>query len=127
MSNPTGLVQKLWNYYNILREDGLSYGDYVEQLTFLLVGSLAPARSGLRPFARRPAAQVSKWQNRPGSVLLKPISGGTPLPLSQGTRLAEPPGARDPLTELHVKHSLTAWLRRYQRLAIHRVSCLTRR
>ncbi len=31
------LVQKLWNYCNILRDDGLSYGDYVEQLTFLLV------------------------------------------------------------------------------------------
>ena len=36
MSNPTALVQKLWNYCNILRDDGLSYGDYVEQLTFLL-------------------------------------------------------------------------------------------
>ena len=35
MSNPTALVQKLWNYCNILRDDGLSYGDYVEQLTFL--------------------------------------------------------------------------------------------
>jgi type I restriction enzyme M protein len=30
------LVSKLWNYCNILRDDGLSYGDYVEQLTFLL-------------------------------------------------------------------------------------------
>jgi type I restriction enzyme M protein len=49
MSNPAPqLVQKLWNYCNILRDDGLSYGDYVEQLT---LGSLAPARSGLRPFA----------------------------------------------------------------------------
>jgi type I restriction enzyme M protein len=28
------LVQELWNYYNILSDDGLSYGDYVEQLTF---------------------------------------------------------------------------------------------
>lgn len=26
------LVQKLWNYCSILRDDGLSYGDYVEQL-----------------------------------------------------------------------------------------------
>ena len=33
MSNPTALVQKFWNYCNILRDDGLSYGDYVEQLT----------------------------------------------------------------------------------------------
>jgi hypothetical protein len=31
MSNPIALVQKLWNYCNILRDDGLSYGDYVER------------------------------------------------------------------------------------------------
>jgi len=42
MSNPAPqLVQKLWNYYNILRDDGLSYGDYVEQLTFLLFLKMA--------------------------------------------------------------------------------------
>lgn len=35
------LVQKLWNYCNILRDDGLSYGDYVEQLTFLLFLKMA--------------------------------------------------------------------------------------
>jgi len=29
-------VQKLWNYCDILRDDGVSYGDYVEQLTYLL-------------------------------------------------------------------------------------------
>lgn len=28
----SALVQKLWNYCNILQDDGLSYGDYVEQL-----------------------------------------------------------------------------------------------
>jgi type I restriction enzyme M protein len=41
MSNSTQLVQKLWNYCNILRDDGLSYGDYVEQLTFLLFLKMA--------------------------------------------------------------------------------------
>src|SRR5512140_368598 len=42
MSNPAPqLVQKLWNYCNILRDDGLSYGDYVEQLTFLLFLKMA--------------------------------------------------------------------------------------
>ena len=38
------IVQKLWNYCNVLRDDGMSYGDYpsvklragVEQLTYLL-------------------------------------------------------------------------------------------
>jgi type I restriction enzyme M protein len=41
MSTPGALVQKLWNYCNILRDDGLSYGDYVEQLTFLLFLKMA--------------------------------------------------------------------------------------
>ncbi|MBI4019158.1 MAG: SAM-dependent DNA methyltransferase [Candidatus Aenigmarchaeota archaeon] len=36
MTDSKQIVQKLWNYCNILRDDGLSYGDYVEQLTYLL-------------------------------------------------------------------------------------------
>lgn len=39
------LVQKLWNYCNILRDDGLSYGDYVEQLTYLLFLKMADEHS----------------------------------------------------------------------------------
>jgi type I restriction enzyme M protein len=35
------VVQRLWNYCNVLRDDGLSYGDYVEQLTFLLFLKMA--------------------------------------------------------------------------------------
>ncbi|MEZ4667862.1 MAG: class I SAM-dependent DNA methyltransferase [Anaerolineae bacterium] len=35
-NNAAQLVQKLWNYCNVLRDDGMSYGDYVEQLTYLL-------------------------------------------------------------------------------------------
>ena len=27
------IVQRVWNYCNVLRDDGISYGDYVEQLT----------------------------------------------------------------------------------------------
>src|SRR5437868_12215991 len=30
------VVQKLWKFCNVLRDDGLSYPDYVEQLTYLL-------------------------------------------------------------------------------------------
>jgi type I restriction enzyme M protein len=37
----SAVVQKLWNYCNILRDDGLSYGDYVEQLTYLLFLKMA--------------------------------------------------------------------------------------
>ena len=48
MTNPQQFVSKLWNYCNILRDDGLSYGDYVEQLTFLLFLKMAEEQSQLR-------------------------------------------------------------------------------
>lgn len=35
-SESATIVQRLWNYCNVLRDDGMSYGDYVEQLTYLL-------------------------------------------------------------------------------------------
>jgi type I restriction enzyme M protein len=42
MSNQgTNVVQRLWNYCNVLRDDGVSYGDYVEQLTYLLFLKMA--------------------------------------------------------------------------------------
>ncbi|PIP06939.1 MAG: DNA methyltransferase [Syntrophobacterales bacterium CG_4_8_14_3_um_filter_49_14] len=37
----TTIVQRLWNYCNVLRDDGVSYGDYVEQLTYLLFLKMA--------------------------------------------------------------------------------------
>jgi len=46
MSNSSAqIVQKLWSYCNVLRDDGLSYGDYVEQLTFLLFLKMAHERT----------------------------------------------------------------------------------
>jgi type I restriction enzyme M protein len=48
------LVNKLWNYCNILRDDGLSYGDYVEQLTFLLFLKMAHERT--QPPYNQPSA-----------------------------------------------------------------------
>ncbi len=35
------IVQRLRNYCNVLRDDGVSYGDYVEQLTYLLFLKMA--------------------------------------------------------------------------------------
>ena len=35
------IVQKLWNFCNVLRDDGVSYGDYVQQLTNLLFLKMA--------------------------------------------------------------------------------------
>ncbi|MDW7755472.1 MAG: class I SAM-dependent DNA methyltransferase [Brevefilum sp.] len=37
MTNETSnIITRVWNYCNVLRDDGMSYGDYVEQLTYLL-------------------------------------------------------------------------------------------
>jgi type I restriction enzyme M protein len=32
--SPADIAQKLWNYCNVLRDDGMSYGNYVGQLTY---------------------------------------------------------------------------------------------
>ncbi|MCA3228333.1 MAG: type I restriction-modification system subunit M N-terminal domain-containing protein [Burkholderiales bacterium] len=47
------LIQKLWNDCNVLRDDGMSYGDYVEQLTYLLFFKMADERS--RPPYNQPS------------------------------------------------------------------------
>jgi type I restriction enzyme M protein len=36
VTSPAALVNKVWNYAHVLRDDGVSYGDYVEQITCLL-------------------------------------------------------------------------------------------
>ncbi|MBA2277001.1 MAG: SAM-dependent DNA methyltransferase, partial [Chloroflexia bacterium] len=57
------IVQKLWNYCNLLRDDGLSYGDYVEQLTYLLFLKMAHERT-LAPWNRRSAIPDGlDWSN----------------------------------------------------------------
>jgi type I restriction enzyme M protein len=47
----TAVVEKLWNYCNLLRDDGLSYGDYLEQLTYLLFLKMADEQTRA-PFNR---------------------------------------------------------------------------
>ena len=63
MSTLRVLGQKLWNYCNILRDDGLSYGGYVEQLTFLLFLKMADEQSRL-PFNK--PSLIPKGKKRPG-------------------------------------------------------------
>jgi type I restriction enzyme M protein len=41
MNAASRIVAKLWNSATVLRDDGLSYGDYVEQLTYLLFLKMA--------------------------------------------------------------------------------------
>ena len=47
MTDANHIVQKLWSYCHVLRDDGLSYQDYLEQLTFLLFLKMADEREAL--------------------------------------------------------------------------------
>ena len=45
MTTPSAVGQKLWNYCHVLRDAGLSYGDYLEQLTYLIFLKMMHERS----------------------------------------------------------------------------------
>jgi type I restriction enzyme M protein len=51
--------QKLWNYCNVLRDDEMSYGDYVEQFTYLLFLKMADERT--KPPYNQPSAVPAKY------------------------------------------------------------------
>ena len=37
----SAIISKIWNMANVLRDDGVSYGDYLEQITYLLFLKMA--------------------------------------------------------------------------------------
>lgn len=48
-NNSQQVVQKLWQYCNILRDDGLAFPAYIEQLTYLLFLKMAYEQAELSP------------------------------------------------------------------------------
>jgi type I restriction enzyme M protein len=63
MNESATIVQKLWNYCNVLRDDGLSYQDYIEQLTFLLFLKMADEQTN-PPFSRPPIVPTElDWES----------------------------------------------------------------
>lgn len=39
--SPSTIINKIWNFASIMRDDGVSYGDYLEQITYLLFLKMA--------------------------------------------------------------------------------------
>ena len=73
-SESSAIVQRVWNYCNVLRDEGVSYGDYVEQLTFLLFLKMADEQTR-PPFNKPPVIPKGlDWQSlleRDGDALQK--------------------------------------------------------
>jgi type I restriction enzyme M protein len=59
MHDTSQIVNKAWNYAHVLRDDGLSYMAYTEQITFLLFLKMADEMT--RPPYNRPPIVPAKW------------------------------------------------------------------
>ena len=54
--NTSPIVSKVWSFCTTLRDDGVSYGDYLEQLTYLIFLKMADeyAKAAVHPRCRHP-------------------------------------------------------------------------
>ena len=63
MNNTQQIVNKAWSYAHVLRDDGLSYSAYTEQITFLLFLKMADERTS-PPYNRSPLVPPTLgWQS----------------------------------------------------------------
>jgi len=78
------IVAKVWSFCNTLRDDGVSYGDYLEQLTYLLFLKMADELSKPPHNRKLPVPKEYNWEsltNKKGaelevqySILLRELS-----------------------------------------------------
>ena len=67
MTNHRDIVAKLWSLCHVLRDDGVTYNEYVTELTFLLFLKMLEETKQRRP----PAEGVSlgaNWRSATGSI-----------------------------------------------------------
>ena len=58
------IVQKVWNFCNTLRDDGVGYGDYLEQLTYLLFLKMADEYTKPPHNKKMPIPIEFNWESR---------------------------------------------------------------
>ncbi len=62
-NNTSGIISKIWSFCTTLRDDGVGYGDYLEQLTYLLFLKMAHEFS-LPPYNRKlPIPSEFNWES----------------------------------------------------------------
>jgi type I restriction enzyme M protein len=69
MNTSFSIVQRVWNYCNVLRDDGMSYGDYLEQLTYLLFLKMDEEQQLMRPSSIPENLRWSSLLSRDGDDL----------------------------------------------------------
>ena len=62
MSDARRLVEKLWSYCNVLRDDGVSTIEYTEQLTYLLFLKMAHERETRKINSEQIVPSHCSWQ-----------------------------------------------------------------
>lgn len=64
--NSSTIISKIWNFCTVLKDDGVSYGDYLEQLTYLLFLKMADEFSR-PPYNRKlPVPKEHNWESMIG-------------------------------------------------------------
>lgn len=62
-NNNASIVTKVWSFCNTLRDDGVGYGDYLEQLTYLLFLKMADEYTR-PPYSRQlPIPAEYNWES----------------------------------------------------------------
>ena len=70
--NTSSIVSKVWAFCQTLRDDGVGYGDYLEQLTYLLFLKMADEYSRPPHNRKMPIPTTYNWEtltNKSGDAL----------------------------------------------------------
>jgi len=57
------IISKVWSFCNTMRDDGVGYGDYLEQLTYLLFLKMADEYAKPRYNRKLPIPAAYNWQS----------------------------------------------------------------
>ncbi|MGB0176434.1 MAG: N-6 DNA methylase [Owenweeksia sp.] len=62
----SSIISKVWNFAHVLRDDGVGYGDYLEQITFLLFLKMADEQSKPPYNRKNNIPKTYNWQSLAG-------------------------------------------------------------
>ena len=68
MSTDSNLISKVWNFAHVLRDDGVGYGDYLEQITYLLFLKMADEMTKPPYFKKFTLPSIKLKENEPAEL-----------------------------------------------------------